>query len=84
MKVASVTSSNIRTIGHEGSTLYILFNSGTSYIYESVPPLIFDEMVKAESVGQFFHHNIKGKFQHTRLAYDPFAIRAAAKRLDSR
>lgn len=78
MLFKDVTSSNIKRIGHDGDDLLILFNSGVAYRYPAVPKIVYELAIEAESVGQFFHHRIKGKFQYERLAYDPFQETAAA------
>lgn len=67
-----VTSSNIKCIGHDGDDMLILFNSGVAYRYKGVPKIVYELATEAESVGQFFHHQIKGKFTYEKLAFDPF------------
>ncbi|UCV26731.1 KTSC domain-containing protein [Ferribacterium limneticum] len=74
MKISTnhVISSNINRIGYNGTTLYIGFNSGQPYSYVSVPYQLFLEMLKAESVGSFFHNRIRKVFSYTKLDSDPF------------
>jgi hypothetical protein len=62
MQIHPVTSSNIATVAWEDGTLYLTFNKGGHYAYESVPKSTFERMLKAESVGKFFHAEIRDKF----------------------
>lgn len=40
-------------------TLLIRFKKGSLYKYSKVSQRMYDEMVSAESVGKYFHKNIK-------------------------
>lgn len=62
MKMHSVTSSNIAAVGHEGRHLRIQFHSGKTHEYEDVPPEIHEQMLKADSVGKFFHAHVRNGF----------------------
>lgn len=59
MKVAS---SNISDIDYAGGTLTVTFKSGHIWEYSGVPVEVWDEFRKAESVGSYFHKNIKGQY----------------------
>ena len=80
MKIVTnhVVSSNISRIGYHGTALYIGFNSGQSYSYAGVPYQAFLEMLKADSVGSFFHNKIRKVFDYTKLESDPFDSPAKA------
>jgi hypothetical protein len=67
MKQTLVASSLISHIGHQDNTLRVWFKSGEVWDYHEVPPSIFDAMLQVDSVGKFFHANIKGKFKSTRV-----------------
>jgi|GEM_PF-2161370 hypothetical protein len=67
-----VESSNIDIAGHEGTTLYLQFKSGIVYSYTDVPLPLYEELVSAPSVGQFFHRNIRGKFDYKPEEVSPF------------
>ncbi len=58
-----VQSSNIAAIGHDpiNLTLTVQFKSGSRYLYQKVPTALFDQMVKADSVGSAFHKLIKSQ-----------------------
>lgn len=62
MKRQPVTSSNIVSVGHdpEKDELHVEFRGGNVYIYSGVDADKHAAMMKADSVGGFFHANIKG------------------------
>ena len=62
-----VSSSNIRSIGWEDDVLEVEFLTGTVYQYTEVPHDVYEEFVTATSVGKFFHVNIKGMYQYTKV-----------------
>lgn len=66
-----VTSSNIAKAGYD-DTLYLLFNSGVAYKYHDVPKALYIALTKAESVGSFFHKNIRGTYRHEKLEVHNF------------
>ena len=61
IEMKPVTSSNIAAIGYqeEGQILRVLFTTGVTYEYEGVPAETAQEFMEAESVGKYFHANIK-------------------------
>ena len=61
------TSSNIEAVGHDGKHLYVRFKGGSVYRYEA-PESHHPMMLAAESVGQYFHQNIKSKFKGEQIA----------------
>ncbi len=67
MQMRSVSSSDISSIGYEGSTLHIRFNSGGLYAYYNVPAGIYNALMSAASHGKYFHANIKGRYGDTRI-----------------
>lgn len=75
MKITHVVSSNINAIGWHRNTLFIRFNSGTSYAYQQVPFAHYQAFVEAESHGQHFHRFIRSQFQYSKLATDPFVTK---------
>jgi hypothetical protein len=50
-----VESSMIRAVGYdpETHTLEVLFNIGRTYLYGEVPPEVHEELMAAESKGQY-------------------------------
>ena len=63
-----VTSSTIDSVAHDGKQLTVQFKSGGVYDYPDIPKELHDRMMAAhdagESIGKFFHANIKGNFAH--------------------
>ena len=65
-----VESSNIVSIGHDGkNTLEVEFKRGGIYQYSPVSSEGFIQMQQAESVGKYFHQNIKSNeaITHTKM-----------------
>lgn len=56
-------STQITMIGYEATeqTLTVTFKSGSTYEYYEVPTQIAHAFLQAESVGSFFHRNIRSK-----------------------
>jgi len=62
-----VTSSNIASVGYHDGKLFVEFRrSGAVYEYRGVPEYVYHELINAESVGKFFHRNIKNAYQAIR------------------
>jgi len=66
MEIRELVSSNMNKAAHDGRDLFIGFNSGTTYKYDSVPYSVFDQMCKAESAGKFFHKFVKGTYTYSK------------------
>lgn len=60
-------SSTIASIDHDGNKLIVEFKSGGTYHYDA-PQEVFNAMKTSESKGKFHHAQIKGKYQHTKVA----------------
>lgn len=60
----AVSSSNLASVGYEESseTLEVEFKNGRLYQYYNVPQVMFEQMMAATSVGQFFNANIKNAY----------------------
>ena len=67
MQMIPVSSSNIASIGYDGSTLHIRFHSGGLYAYYNVPSGIYNGLMSASSKGRYFHANIKGRYGDTKI-----------------
>lgn len=67
MQMIPVSSSDISSIGYEGSTLHIRFHSGGLYAYYNVPLSVYNGLMSAGSKGRYFHANIKGRYGDTRI-----------------
>lgn len=64
-EVTITRSGMVNTIKYDEDTkvLTLTFNSGGTYEYKDVPEEVFKDMLAAESVGKYFHSNIKGKYE---------------------
>lgn len=62
MRKQTCVSSNIAAIGFNDTRLYIKFNNGRVYVYFDVPEGVYDQMTKAESVGKFFHSDVRNAY----------------------
>ncbi|MGH8129089.1 MAG: KTSC domain-containing protein [Gammaproteobacteria bacterium] len=69
MNMQKVESSQIHAVGYdaEKKTLRVSFKSGGVYDYADVPEQVHKDMLAAESVGSFFHKNVRGIYQHKKL-----------------
>ena len=69
MDMRHVHSSNISSIGYDKkeSFLVIRFTNGSLYKYYNVPPNVYHELMKATSHGGYFHAEIKGKYEYTKI-----------------
>ena len=68
-KLNKVESSNLDSVGYdeEDKVLTIKFNKGGVYNYYGVDKKIYDELMKAESKGKYFHKKVKGKFKYLKV-----------------
>jgi hypothetical protein len=65
-----VESSVIAEVGYSLSsqTLEVLFRSGAIYLYYFVPQSVHDALLAADSKGTYFNKQIKGVYEHCRIA----------------
>jgi len=62
-----VGSSNIASVGYHDGKLFVEFKrSGAVYEYRGVPEDVYQALINAESVGKFFHRNVKSVYQTIR------------------
>ena len=61
-----VQSSNIISVGHDGTNLYVNYKSGT-YMYENVDKSVYESLLSSDSKGRFMNENIKGKYNYSRV-----------------
>ena len=67
MNMIPVSSSDIASIGYDGSTLHIRFHSGGLYAYYNVPASIYNGLMSAGSHGRYFHAHIRGRYGDTKI-----------------
>lgn len=65
----SVVSSQLKEVEYdtETSILTVTFMQGRMYEYKDVPADVFRKLIEAESIGSFFIHNIKNKYQFKQI-----------------
>lgn len=68
-RVDEKKSSQVRSIGYdkEKQVLQIEFSSGGVYDYSGVPESVYDDFIRAESLGQFVATRIRGEYEYKRL-----------------
>ena len=67
MNMIPVSSSNISSIGYDGTNLSVLFNSGGLYEYFNVPQSIYNGLMSASSHGSYLANYIKGCYRYQRI-----------------
>jgi hypothetical protein len=69
MNRQAVSSSNIASIGYDADsqTLEIEFLNGGVYQYFDVPQYVYEELMNADSHGQYLAQNIKGVYRFSKV-----------------
>lgn len=69
MNRQQVESSNIAEIGYDTqfATLEVLFKDGKVYQYFDVPSEVYNCLVNAASVGQYFNAQVRGIYRYARV-----------------
>lgn len=64
-----VLSTNIDMIGYdeEKSELHVLFKSGYEYVYNEVPPAVYQEFLDSDSKGRYLNERIKGRYNYAKV-----------------
>ena len=75
-RFVAVDSSNLAAVGVRDDFLVVRFRSGGVYRYVGAAGLL-DELIRAESVGRFFHRRVKREFAAERLCARYGCFRAA-------
>jgi len=61
--LAAVSSTAIRAVGYDGSTLTVLFVSGRIYDHPGVPYSVYEALMRASSKGAYYNRYIRGKYK---------------------
>lgn len=61
-----VESSNVVSVGYEDNKLYIEYKTGT-YEYVGTSRPLYEELLKAESVGRFIAARIRGIYSYKKV-----------------
>jgi len=69
MKLKPVESEMLRLVGYDAKMriLEVVFNTGDRYRYKGVPPSKYEALMNAESIGQYMHKNIIGRYDYERV-----------------
>ena len=59
IEMHAVKSSMIKKIGYLNKYLLVQFNSGPTYAYENVSNEVYQQLIGAKSIGQYFYNNIR-------------------------
>lgn len=69
MDRVSVSSSNLASVGYDPEKLLleIEFNEGSIYQYFNVPQIEFNQLMRAESHGEYFSEYIRDTFDYEQI-----------------
>ena len=70
MVAVDVQSSTIKKIGYDSSrqVLRVMFQTGSVYEYDNVPPSIMRDIMASPSKGTYFKRNVQGVYDSRRLS----------------
>ena len=63
-EMKSVYSSHVDSIGHDGSDLYVRWDSGKISVYKGVPASVAAEVAGSWSVGKALREQVKDRYDH--------------------
>lgn len=69
MKLTPVESEMLLFAGYDPNSqvLQVVFRTGETYRYKNVPSDKFDELMNSESIGQYMHKHIIGRYDYERV-----------------
>jgi len=69
MRLKPVESEMLRLAGYDAKSevLEVVFNSGERYQYKEVPRSEYERLMRAESIGQYMHRHIIGRYDYQRV-----------------
>jgi len=64
-----VRSSSVAEVGYDPKTkiLEIVFREGDVYLYFDVPINVYQDLIRADSVGKFFNLQVKSNYQFRKI-----------------
>jgi hypothetical protein len=64
IEMINVNSSNVKALGHdeENKNIHVELISGEKYMYKDVPKRVFEDLLKAESIGVYINRFLKGSY----------------------
>ena len=68
MNRTPVISSNVVAVGYDPNTLTleVEFKDGAVYLYFDVPETVYQELMRADSIGKFMNANIRNNYRYTK------------------
>jgi hypothetical protein len=65
IKMISVESSNVKCVGYdeENKNIHIQLKSGEHYLYQDVPKKVFEDLLKATSIGSYINRYLKDSYK---------------------
>lgn len=64
-----VNSNTVQCVGYDSvrKELHVVFHASheKNYVYKNVSKDVYDDFLKADSKGGYFHSNIKNNYSHT-------------------
>ena len=69
MRLKRVESEMLEAVGYDARSrvLEVIYNKGGRYRYKRVPPFEYDGLMSAESIGQYMHKRIIGRYPYERV-----------------
>ena len=69
MKLRPVESKMLVAAGYDQKSriLQVVFRTGGTYRYKNVPSYKYDELMNSESIGQYMHKHIIGRYEYERV-----------------
>lgn len=69
MNRTPVSSSNVISVGYDPGTLTleVEYKGDSVYQYFDVPETVYQELLRASSIGQFMHANIKNNYRYAKV-----------------
>ncbi|HEU4507764.1 MAG TPA: KTSC domain-containing protein [Pyrinomonadaceae bacterium] len=69
MRLRPVDSEMLQYVGYDAKQkiLEVVFNSGERYQYFDVPASVYEELMSADSIGQYMHRHIIGHYDYERV-----------------
>ena len=69
MRLKPVQSEMLEAVGYDARqrVLEVIFSKGDRYRYKEVPAFEYDGLMTAESIGQYMHKRIIGRYPYERV-----------------
>jgi hypothetical protein len=65
----AVNSSVIRTLGYDPQTsvMEVEFRTGRVYHYSAIPAAVYDDLLRANSIGEYFNREIRPNYPYVEV-----------------